>query len=448
MSLLIENAKAVLTDNPGDCVDSILVDNGVIKAIGNAIDVPSDTQRIDARDCVVIPGLINTHHHMFQSLTRSRSHDQELFGWLSTFWRSWSSHDADWQYAATSVASAELLLSGCTTTVDHHYLPPGSNDADPLAAQIEAAGRLGIRLVQAMGSMNISDQNGGLAPAALCEGQEAFLARAERAINEHHDPSPGSRLQVALAPCHPLAATEALFRSVIDLARSRQVRLHTHIAEARNEERETLSARRMRPLELLESWGFVGRDVWLAHCVHLSDRDIQTLASTGTSVAVCPSSNLRLGSGIARVRDLLDAGVVVSLGVDGSASNDSGNALSEARQLMLSSRAHGLDRGITAYEALRIATSNGSLALGRADLGQLEVGQRADLAIFDMNTLGSVGTDSDPLAGLLLSPPPGARHVVIDGEVVVQDYQLVNGDISEIVDAANTIIAKKSMRHN
>lgn len=437
MKLLIRGAEAVLTD--AGPADSVLVENGVITAIGTGLVPEPGTAIVEASGGVLLPGLVNTHHHMFQCLTRVRGQDQPLFGWLDQLWPLFGHHDGAWQEAATEVAAAELLLSGCTTTVDHHYLAPPPGAPDPVDAQVAAARRLGIRLVSAAGSMDIDDAHGGLAPAALCESRDRYLERLADLTDRHHDPDSASRTRIAAAPCHPLAVTPALVREARDFAREHGLGFHTHLAEARDEEAATVQATGLRPLELLAEWDVLGPGTWLAHCVHLSDADVDTLANTGTAVALCPTSNLRLGSGIARVRDLLDAGVTVALGVDGAASNDSGNALAEARQLLLVSRASGVEHGLTTADALRVATAGGARALGRPDLGRIEIGARADIAVFDVNGLNAVGTEADPLAGLLLSPPATARHVLVEGELVVRDHELVHGDAAELAVRAREI---------
>ncbi|MDI6909361.1 amidohydrolase family protein [Nocardioides sp.] len=437
MKLLVRGAEAVLS--PGAAADSVLIAEGVITAVGTGLVADEETAVVDARGAVVVPGLVNTHHHMFQCLTRVRGLDQPLFGWLDELWPLFGSHDGDWQEAATAVAVAELLLSGCTTTVDHHYLPPGPGVRDPLDAQVEAARRLGIRLVSAVGSMDIDDAHGGLAPAALCEPTDRYLHRLADLTERHHDPGPASRTRIAVAPCHPLAVTPALVREAHAFARDQALGFHTHLAEAGDEEAATVSATGLRPVELLAEWGVLGPDTWLAHCVHLADDDIEVLARTGTAVSLCPTSNLRLGSGISRIRELVDAGVTVSLGVDGSASNDGGSALAEARQLLLVSRAHGVEHGLTASEALAVATSGGAGALRRPDLGRIEVGARADLVVFDISGLHAVGTEADPVAGLLLSPPATARHVLVEGELVVRDHALVHADPAELAARAREV---------
>lgn len=435
-SVLVCNARAVLGGD-GDA-DSVLVRDGVIAAIGRDLVAP-DVPRLDVAGGVVIPGLVNTHHHLFQSLTRARAHGQELFGWLGEHWGPWGAHDVHWQTAAARVAGAELLLSGCTTTVDHHYLP---SDAETLAAEVAAVTGLGLRLVAALGSMDLDDAAGGLAPAALCETPADYLARVDQAIAAVHEVGAGARVQIAVAPCHPLAVSEGAAREAVVLARDRGVRIHTHVAEAWGEEAATVAATGHRPVDLLDAWGLLGPDVWLAHGVHLRAEDRRLLADRGTALAVCPASNLRLGSGIAAVRELLDAGVTVGLGVDGSASNDAGHLLQEARLLLLVSRASGLANGISALEALDIATAGGAAALGRPDLGRLEVGRRGDLAVFDVSGLSSVGTQDDPLAGLLLAPPAVADHVLVDGAAVVTNGRLVHAEVAELVADAEQVLAR------
>lgn len=443
MDVVVRHAGWIVTPGAAASLASgdVLVRNGVIESVGGTAEVGPETPSVDARGCIVVPGLVNTHHHMFQSLTRATGHDEELFGWLASLWPRWVRHDADWLASATAVACAELLLSGCTTTVDHHYLPDGAAN-EAIEAQASMAASLGIRLVQAVGSMDLSDQEGGLAPRDLCETVDSYLEHAQLLATAAHDPRPGSRRRIALAPCHPLAVSGDYLRQAADLARDLGLRLHTHVAEARTEEAATVAATGHRPVDLLADRGFLGPDVWLAHAVHLDDGDIETLAASGTAVATCPSSNLRLGSGIARVRDLLDARVPVGLGIDGSASNDAGNMLQETRMLLLSSRAGGLSGGLSAQQALSVATTGGASVLGWPEIGAVTPGGRGDLAVFPRDDLTAIGTESDVVAGLLLSPPSAARHVIVDGEVVVRDGRLVTADVEQILADARSVIAR------
>ena len=421
----------------------ILIADGQISAIGGGIEAPEGAQVIDARGLLAVPGLVSTHHHMFQCLTRARGYDHGLFGWLDSLWPLWERHDAEWQYAATLVAGAELLLSGCTTAFDHHYLPPNRGD-DPIEAQAEAATLLGLRIVQGIGSMDVDAEAGGLAPASLCEDYARYVERVEAVARRAHDPAPGAMRQIAVAPCHPLAVTPSLVEASVDLARRMGLGLHTHLAEAPGEEAATVAATGLRPADLLASWGFLGPDVWVAHAVQLSDADITMLAATRTSVASCPSSNLRLGSGIARLRDMLDAGVNVSLGVDGTASNDVGSALAEMRMMLLASRAGGIETGLSPRECLDIATVGGARALGREDLGSLSPGSRADIALFDLGGLASIGTEGQPVAALTLAPPDRATHVLVEGRQVVRDGKLTGISQDEVVDTARRVIARWS----
>jgi cytosine/adenosine deaminase-related metal-dependent hydrolase len=442
MDMVVRDADWILTNSSSSPVSGdILIRDGVIEHVGGRVEQAPGVPTVDAQGCLVVPGLVNTHHHMFQSLTRATGHQEELFGWLGSLWGRWARHDAEWLAAATAIACAELLLSGCTTTADHHYLPDDAGN-DAIEAQAHVAATLGIRLVQAVGSMDLSDEVGGLAPRALCETAERFLERAHHLVASAHDPRPGALRRIALAPCHPLAVSEDYVRQTTAMARSWAIRLHTHVAEARDEEAATVAATGYRPVDLLADRGFLGADVWLAHAVHLSDNDIQALAASGTSVATCPSSNLRLGSGIARIRDLVDASVSVGLGIDGAASNDSGNLLQEARMLMLSSRANGVSAGLSARQTLDIATAGGARVLGWPEIGSIAPGYRGDLAIFGRDDLTGIGTEADVVAGLLLSPPAAARHVIVDGDLVVQDGRLVHADLEEILSHARSVISR------
>ncbi len=430
--LLVRGCEVVATmDDAGTEIagGSILIEDGRIAWVGAGAPPgpPDGMDALDGGGCVALPGLVNAHHHLFQTMTRAAAQDAGLFEWLVALYPVWAGIDAEWEAAAARVGLAELVRSGCTTTTDHHYVFPAGG-TDLLEVEIEAARELGVRFHPTRGSMDLGASAGGLPPDRLVEDTDDALARTEEAVKRFHDPSPGSMLRIAVAPCSPFSVTETLMREAADLARRLDVRLHTHLAETVDEERHCLDRFGRRPLELMDAWGWLGDDVWFAHCVHLDAGDVKALAATRTGVAWCPSSNLRLGSGIAPGRSYLTQGVPTGLGVDGSASNDAGNLLGEARQAMLVSRAGGPAGGVTAREALRAVTRGGAGALGRDDVGSLEPGRRGDVALFPVDGLESAGADDDPVAGLVFSPPPAARHVVIDGRVVVRDGRLTTAD--------------------
>ena len=434
--LLVDACEIVATMDDGGTEivgGSVLIEDGVIAWVGagEPRGGAEGAERIDGRGCVALPGLVNTHHHLYQAMTRAMAQDQGLFGWLVALYPVWSGLDAEWELAAARVGLAELALSGCSMTTDHHYVfPAGAGDL--LEVEISAARELGVRFHPCRGSMDLGESDGGLPPDALVEGTDAALARTEEAVAAFHDPSPGSMLRIAAAPCSPFSVTERLMRESADLARRLGVRLHTHLAETLDEERHCLERFGRRPLELMDEWGWVGDDVWFAHGVYLDEKDVRRCAETGTGVAWCPSSNLRLGSGIAPGRALLDEGAPTGLGVDGSASNDAGNLLAEARQAMLVSRAAGAERGLSAREALRVATRGGAEVLGRDDVGSLQPGMRADVALFPVDGLETAGADADPVAALVLSSPPRVRHLLVEGTPVVLDGRLARADEEEI----------------
>ena len=440
--LLIEGCEVVVTmDGAGTEVagGSILIEDGMVAWVGSGSPPGAEgadataavAEKIDGRGTVAVPGLVNTHHHLYQTLTRVRAQDQGLFGWLRELYPVWAGVDAEWERAAARVALAELALSGCTTSTDHHYLfPPGRTGV--LEAEIHAARELGLRFHPCRGSMDLGQERGGLPPDSVVEDTDDALAAMEEAVARYHDPGPGSMLRIAVAPCSPFSVTERLMRGSAELARRMDVRMHTHIAETLEEETFCIEAFDRRPLELLDDWGWLGSDVWLAHCVHLDDKDIRRVAETGTGVAWCPTSNLRLGSGIAPAVPLLRERATVGLGVDGSASNDAGNLLSEVRQALLVSRAGGPSEGLSAREVLRVATAGGAACLGRDDVGSLEPGKRADVALFPVDDLSHVGGVVDPVAALVMCGAVRPRHLLVDGRAVVRDGQLVTADERDI----------------
>jgi len=334
---------------------SILIDDGVITWVGPG-DPPEagGVEVVDGRGLIAIPGLINVHHHLYQSMTRARAQDQGLFGWLTQLYPVWAGVDLPWMRAAAAVGLAELALSGCSTTTDHHYVFP-SGVAGILEAEVDVARQIGMRFHPCRGSMDLGASKGGLPPDSLVEDTDAVLTQTEDAIRRLHDPRPGAMIRVAVAPCSPFSATPRLMRESAALARRAGVRLHTHIAETADEEDYCRRIFGRRPLELLDDLEWLGPDVWLAHCVHLNSDDIRRVAQTGTAVAWCPTSNLRLASGIAPAGELIEAGAAVGLAVDGSASNDAGHMLAEVRQALLVARARGNPKRMSARDALRIA---------------------------------------------------------------------------------------------
>jgi len=427
--ILLDGCRVVVTmDDAGtELTDgSILIDGGVITWIGTGrAPFRGQPDVVDAHGLVAIPGLINSHHHLYQTLTRVRAQQGGLFDWLRELYPTWATIDAEWERTAAQAGLAELALSGCSTTTDHHYVFP-AGVAGLLEAEIEAAARLGLRFHPCRGSMDLGQSRGGLPPDSVVEDIDAILAATDQAIQRFHDPGPGSMLRIAVGPCSPFSVSPELMRESAALARRRQVRLHTHIAETLDEEAYCLKTFKRRPLELLADLDFLGPDVWLAHCVHLGAADIQRLAETRTAVAWCPTSNMRLGSGFAPAGEMIDAGVAVGLAVDGSASNDSGNLLAEARQALLTTRGRKGPAAMTAREALRIATRGGAACLGRDDIGSIEVGKRADIALFRVDDLAHRGAESDPVAALIFCNPGPVEHLFVEGKPVVGDGHVLN----------------------
>jgi len=446
--LLIDSCDVVATmDDRGTEIagGSILIEDGVVAWVGAGR--PGDTEgarTIDGSGCVALPGLVNTHHHLYQVLTRVRATEQGLFGWLTELYPVWAGVDSEWERAAAAAGLAELALSGCSTTTDHHYVFP-AGAAGLLEAEIDAAREIGVRFHPCRGSMDLGRSDGGLPPDEVVQDIDTVLEETEATVGRFHDPEPGSMLRIAVAPCSPFSATERLMKESASLARRLGVRLHTHIAETRDEEEFCRQSFGRRPIELLDDLGFLGPDVWLAHCVHLSVADVGRIAATGTGVAWCPTSNLRLGSGIAPARALLDAGATVGLGVDGSASNDSGDLLAEARQGMLAARAGGDPAAMSARDVLRVATRGGAASLGRDDIGSIEPGKRADVALFGVDGLGFAGAGADPVAALAFCTPQRVRHLFVEGRTVVQDGHLATAD-EEAIAAEGHRVARKIWR--
>ena len=425
---VLANAHVVTMDDAGTELAGgwILIEDGLIAEVGSG--TPPEMGE-DLAGAVVTPALINTHHHLFQTLTRARAQEADLFTWLKELYPVWARLDAEAEYAAARTGLAELALSGCGTVFDHHYVFPRGEDG-LIEAELTAARELGVRMVASRGSMDLGESGGGLPPDALVEKPDAVLADTER-LASLHETGPGARVQLAVAPCSPFSVTRWLLAESAELARRLELPLHTHLAETAEEEAYCREVYGCRPVEFLEQLGWLAQDVWCAHCVHLDERDIARLSETGTGVAHCPTSNLRLGAGVAPVRALLDAGVRVGLGVDGSASNERGDLLFDVKQALLVARGRSGANALTAREALRIATRGSAAVLGREDLGCIEPGRCADLAVWRVDGL-ELGGAADPVAGLVLSAPHRVDRLVVGGEDVVRDGGLVHAAEEEI----------------
>jgi len=411
----------------------LVVDGDRIVAVGEG-SPPRDleiSRRIDGEGCLVTPGLVNCHHHLYQSATRGLVTDGTLFEWLVALYPVWAHVDADTVAAAARGGLAALATSGCTTSTDHHYIFPRGG-GDLLAVEIEAAGRIGLRFHPCRGAMDLGESDGGLPPDSLVEDRDAILVACEEAIDHFHDPSPGARVRIALAPTSPFSVTRELLVETAGLARRRGVRLHTHLAETIDEEEFCLQQFGVRPLEYLDSVGWLGDDVWLAHCVHLDEAESVRMGATGTGVAHCPTSNGRLGAGIANVPALLAAGVPVGLGVDGAASNEAQELIHEVRAALTVARAARGPRALSARQALELGTLHGARCLGRDDeLGHLSVGALADVAVWRLDDVGFAGI-ADPIAALVLGPPRPVDLLLVGGEVVVEDGELRTADAETV----------------
>jgi cytosine/adenosine deaminase-related metal-dependent hydrolase len=420
---LLANAYVVVMDDSGTEHEDgwVLVEEGVVAATGGGAEPEAD-ERVDLGGALVTPGLVNTHHHLYQTLTRARAQEANLFGWLKALYPVWARLDEEAEHVAARTGLAELALSGCTTVFDHHYVfPRGAGDL--IEAELTAAREVGVRLLPSRGSMDLGESDGGLPPDSLVEDADTVLAETERLAARYPE--------LVVAPCSPFSVTGELMRQSAELARRLGLTLHTHLAETVEEEEYCQELYGGRPVEYLERLGWLDDDVWCAHCVHLDERDVTRFGETGTGVAHCPSSNLRLGAGVAPVRDLLDAGVRVGLGVDGSASNERGDLFLEVKQALLVARGRGGPGALTAREALRLGTHGGAAVLKRDELGSLEPGKSADLAAWRRDGLELAGAE-DPVAGLVFSGPHRVERLVVAGEDVVRDRRLVRADEEEI----------------
>lgn len=465
-SLLLKNADILVTmDGERREIENggLYAEDGVIKQVGPSAELPTTADKvIDASGQIVLPGFVNTHHHLNQTLTRNlpAAQNNNLFPWLQAHYRIWAKTDPEASRTSTLVGLAELVLSGCTTVFDHTYLFQSGNKVD---YQIEAARELGVRFHASRGSMSLGESRGGLPPDECVENEDDILNDTIRVIDRYHDASKGAMTRVVVAPCSPFSVSENLLRESARLARDKGVMLHTHLCETLDEERYTLEKFGKRPVEWMEGLDWVGPDVWYAHAIHVDDNEIRLFANTGCGAAHCPCSNMRLASGIAPVKKYMAAGVKVGLGVDGSASNDGSNMLMEARQAMLLARlelglqspdgpgehaslplAHPLREGewMTAREALELATIGGAAVLGRDDIGSLGVGKCADFFTLDLNSLQFAGGLHDPVAAVVFCTPQSVDKTVVHGKVVVDNGQLVTMDMGPIIETHNRLSLK------
>jgi cytosine/adenosine deaminase-related metal-dependent hydrolase len=451
MTLLVDGATVVTVDGDSGAgtehaTGYVVVGDNRITAVGSG-PAPGEVRRsadrvVDGTGCVLTPGLVNTHQHLYQWATRGLAVDATLFEWLTELYPVWAGLDEEVVRAASAGALGWLARTGCTTSTDHHYVfPAGAGDL--LAAEVSSAAAVGLRFHPTRGSMDLGRSQGGLPPDSVVEDLDAVLSATEEAITRFHDPSPGAMVRVAVAPCSPFSVTAKLMTEAAALARRHGVRLHTHLAETADEQDFCRDRFAATPTEYVDSLGWLGPDVWMAHAVHLDDAAVARFAATGTGVAHCPSSNARLGAGIARTHDLVDAGVPVGLGVVGAASNEAGSLLEELRHAVLFARAVGGPTALGVRDALRLATRGGAQVLGRDDeIGSIEVGKLADLALWRVDTLPHAGV-ADPVAALALGSPPPLRLLLVDGRAVVEDDRLATVD--EDVLARDAVVASRTL---
>jgi len=439
-TLLIRNARVLVTMNEGReeiASGALYIRGKVIEQVGKTEDLPQEADEvIDASHHVVIPGLINTHHHMYQSLTRAipSAQNGELFNWLTNLYPIWAGLTPEMIRVSTLTAMAELILSGCTTSSDHLYIYPNQTRLDD---SLEAAAQIGMRFHGARGAMSVGQSKGGLPPDRVVEEEPAILKDTQRLIETYHDSQRHAMQRIVVAPCSPFSVSRDLMREAADLARHYGVSLHTHLAENVNDIAYSREKFNMTPAQYAEDCGWVGHDVWHAHCVQLDEHGIDLFARTGTGVAHCPCSNMRLASGIAPIRKMLDAGVPVGLGVDGSASNDSAHMLGEVRQAMLLQRVGFGPDAMTARQALEVATLGGAKVLNRDDIGALKPGMSADVVMFDTRQIAFAGALHDPVAALVFCTPANVNTSIINGRVIVREGQLTTIDLGAVLERHN-----------
>ena len=439
---IIKNAHTILTmDDARRELNGhdILLRDGVIAGIGKNLSISAGAEIVDARNAVVTPGLVNTHHHLYQSLTRAVPGGQDalLFGWLHTLYPIWAGFGPEEMRVSAMLGLSELALSGCTMSSDHLYLFPNGSRLDDT---IEGAAEVGLRFFPTRGAMSIGESDGGLPPDHLVEDEESILNDCIRVIDQFHDASESSMVRVGVAPCSPFSVSRELMRDAALLAREKFVFLHTHLAENDEDIAYSLEKFGCRPGQYAEELGWTGDDVWHAHCVKLDGQEIDLFSKSGTGVAHCPCSNCRLGSGIAPIRAMRDQGVKVGLGVDGSASNDVANLMDEARQAMLLQRVQNGADAMSAREALEIASRGGADVLGRPECGRIALGKRADIAIWDISGIESAGS-WDP-AALVIAGPNKVRHLFVEGRQIVRDWNMVTLDLPKLIETQNRLALK------
>ncbi len=444
--LVVKNVYRLLADPTKEALSNVdvFIEGNVIKKIvpTSTLPIEKKSKIIDASKLFMVPGLVNTHHHFYQTLTRNHPAVQnvELFDWLRFLYDVWKHLDADAIYYSSLLAMGELLKTGCTLTTDHHYIFPQGVDEDLIGLQFEAAEKLGIRFSPTRGSMSLSKKDGGLPPDSVVQTHDEILKDSERIINKYHDSSEFSMRKVALAPCSPFSVTKELMRDSARLARKYGVRLHTHLAETRDENDFCIEMYGKRPVALMQECEFIGEDVYYAHGIHFNDEELQILKETKSHIVHCPSSNMRLGSGICKVDQMLEMGINVGLGVDGSASNDSSDMLGEVRQALLLQRVEKGADALTTSEAYTMATVNGAKILNYNKVGKLLEGWAADAALFDVHNLYYGGALSDPVASLIFcGSDHTAEYTIVNGKVVVENRRLVGFDEDEIFNKANLI---------
>ena len=434
-SLWIKKPLSVFTANQQDANNGIVIRDGLIVELVATGEVPQ-TQidaEFDTGHHVLLPGLVNTHHHLYQTLTRAfpPALNKRLFPWLQTLYPVWAKLQPNMLHAATELGLAELMLSGCTTVADHHYLFPAAL-TEAIDIQVSAARKIGNRVILTRGSMSLGQDNGGLPPQSTVQTDAAILTDCQRVITQFHQAGAGAMVQLALAPCSPFSVTTELMQETAKLARANSVRLHTHLAETEDENSFCLNTFALRPLDYLESVGWLAEDVWLAHGIHFNQQEIQRLGKAKVGIAHCPSSNMLLASGICRTKELQAAGAHIGLGVDGSASNDGSNMIQEVRQALLINRLRYQADEVSHLDALYWATKGSAKVLGRDDIGELAVGKQADIALFNLDELRFSGSH-DPLAALILCGAHRADYVMVAGQWLVEQGQLLASDIEEII---------------